>query len=322
MPRVTLPTLKRLMFRGVAVYLENLVAQINTPLLEQLTVTLFFELEFTLIALTKFIITTGGLSCLSAKVLFKKEGVSIVTNNGKSLSSGGLTINVNCEHLDWQIDAATQCCGALEQFLSAVEELVVDLDKGGMPSNWDDSLDSVLWHGLLLPFSSLKKLQIGSSLTYEVSNALKLDAAGLGSSLLPALQKLEVHPEFNDAETVFSTFIETRELGGHPVELLVLSPFDSLFNTALRNYAKQTGLALEHHPLAKKLENCDSVDSIMSVLQDYIDDADLFQNFTGDHGKFMRPMKYAVYAFFTLSSALGEAVAQVCPKPFISTPSP
>ena len=220
MPRVTLPTLKRLMFRGVAVYLENLVAQINTPLLEQLTVTLFFELEFILLALTKFIITTGGLRCLSAKVLFKKEGVSIVTNSGKSLSRGGLTINVDCEHLDWQIDAATQCCRSLEQVLSAVEELTLDLDEIRMPSNWDDSVDSTLWHGLLLPFKGVKKLQIGLPITLELSDALKPDAAELALNLLPELQELEVQLEVNDAKKAFSTFIETRELEGRPVELV------------------------------------------------------------------------------------------------------
>jgi len=221
MQRVTLPTLKRLMFRGVAVYLENLIAQINAPLLERLIVALFFEIDFTLVALTQFIHTTGGLRCLSAKVLFRREDVSIVTDNGESesLSSGGLTINVNCEHLDWQLDAATQCCRVLE--LSAVEELTLDLDEDGMPSDWSISLDNMLWHALLLPFSSVKKLQIGSSLTFVLSDALKSGAAELGSNLLPELQKLEVQLEVNVAHRTFSTFIETRELAGRPVELLV-----------------------------------------------------------------------------------------------------
>ena len=229
MARVTLPTLKRLMFRGVAIYLENLVAQINAPLLEQLIVTLFFELAFTLESLTQFIHITGGLKCLSTKVLFNKEGVSIVANNGESLSSGGLVINVNCEHLDWQIDAATQSCRALEQVLSAVEELTLDLDEDGMPSDWDDSLDSTLWHGLLLPFSSVKKLQIGSSLTFELSYALEPDAAELDLNLLPELQKLEVRFEVDEANREFSRFIETRELEGRPVELLAPPPRCRLF---------------------------------------------------------------------------------------------
>ena len=218
-PRVTLPTLKRLIFRGVAIYLENLVSQINAPILEQLILTLFFEIAFTLPALTQFIRITGGLRCLSAKVLFKREGVSIVTNNGESLSSGSLTINVNCENLDWQIDVATQCCSALEQFLSGVEELTLDLDKDGIPSDWGEPLDSMLWRELLLPFSSVKKLQIGSSLTFELSDALKSDRAELDLNLLPGLQKLEVQLEIDDANRAFFTFIKTRELEGRPVEL-------------------------------------------------------------------------------------------------------
>ena len=323
MPRVTLPTLKRLIFRGVAVYLENLVDQINAPLLERLIIALFFEIDITLAALTQFIRTTGGLRCLSAKVLFKREGVSIVTNNGESQSSGGLTINVNCEHLDWQIDAATQCCCVLE--LSAVE-LTLDLDEGGMPSDWGDSLDNTLWHALLLPFSSVKKLQIGSSLTFEFSDALKSDAAGLVLDLLPELQILEVQLEVNDANRAFSTFIVSRELAGRPVELLAVaapSRFGSL-KFALHDYAKQTGTKLEHHPLTKKLKKCGSVGSIMSVLQDYQEHAKAFRKFRGDHGKIMRPMKRAVYVLFTLSSnmLLDEAVTLVCPKSFISTPSP
>ena len=247
LPRVTLPTLKRLMFRGVAVYLENLVAQINAPLLERLIVTLFFEVAFTLVSLKQFTHTTGELKCLSAKVLFRREGVSIVTNNGEFPSSEGLTINVNCEHLDWQIDVATQCCGALEQVLSTVEELTVDLDEDGMPSDWGDSLDSVLWHGLLLPFGSVKKLQIGSPLTSELSDALKLDAAELDLNLLPELQKLEVQLEVGDANMAFSTFLATRELEGRPVELLVpRSPRESQTEPHARLTEEHTHVAMTH----------------------------------------------------------------------------
>ena len=102
------------------------------------------------------------------------------------------------------------------------------------------------------------------------------------------------------------------------------SPFELLLNAALHDYAKQTGKKLEHHPLTKKLKKCDSVDSVTSVLQDYQEHAKAFRKFRGDHGKIMRPMKRAVYVLFTLSSNtfLGEVVALVCPKSFISTSSP
>jgi hypothetical protein len=102
------------------------------------------------------------------------------------------------------------------------------------------------------------------------------------------------------------------------------SPFESLLNTALQDYAKRTGKKLENHPFTKKLRNCDSVDSITSVLQEYKEHAKAFRKFQGDHGKIMRPVNGAVNVLFTLSSSsvLGEAVALVRPKSFISTPPP
>jgi hypothetical protein len=45
---VTLPLLKRLIFRGVSAYLESWVAQIRAPLLEQLGITLFNQIKFAL----------------------------------------------------------------------------------------------------------------------------------------------------------------------------------------------------------------------------------------------------------------------------------
>ena len=42
----------------------------------------------------------------------------------------------------------------------------------------------------------------------------------------------------------------------------------SLFEAALHNYEEQTGMKLIDHPLARQLENCNSVESITEVLQE------------------------------------------------------
>jgi len=214
-PRVTLPILKRFTFRGVVVYLENLVAQIYAPLLEQLDITLLFQLAFTLVNLTQFIHTTERLSCPSARVLFRRNRASIVTSNGEPRDGGVLTISVICEPLDWQIDSITQVCGALAQVLSSIEELTLDLEAG-MPLDGENALDSTLWRELLLPFRGVRRLHIGSALTSELSDALTSDAV----ELLPDLQDLEVQLEIDDAYNAFSTFIETREREGRLVRLL------------------------------------------------------------------------------------------------------
>jgi hypothetical protein len=218
-PPVTLPTLRQLTFRGVDIYLENLVAQINTPLLKRLSLTFFFDLAFTLVNLTEFIHRTEGFGCLIAQVIFNKDGVSIYAGYYEQQSVGKLSLHVNCERLDWQIDSVTQVCIALGNVLSAVEVLTLDLNVDGMPSNWENALDSVMWHELLLPFTRVKKLHIGSSLTVELSQALESAVGGLALGLLPELQELGL--DNRRAKKAFFAFVEFRKSVGRPIRLLV-----------------------------------------------------------------------------------------------------
>jgi len=83
--------------------------------------------------------------------------------------------------------------------------------------------------------------------------------------------------------------------------------FQLLFETALQDYEKQTGMKLIDHPLARRLETCDSVDSITSILQEQVQ---AFRNFRGDDGKVMKSLKCAVHVLYTLSNstALSEGV--------------
>ena len=223
-PPVTLPALKRLTFQGVGVYLDNLVAQINTPLLEQLSLTLFFELAFTLVNLAEFIHRTERFRCLIARVIFNKEGVSIDVDHYEQcvIGKSSLYINVNCEILEWRIDSAAQVCSSLGNVLSAVEELTLDLDADALPSFWEITVDSTMWHELLLPFTGAKKLHIGFSLTLKLSQALESVPGELVLELLPELRELEVQLEIDYANKVFSAFVEFREFLGRPVHLSVL----------------------------------------------------------------------------------------------------
>ena len=228
-PPVTLPALRRLTFRGMSVYLDNLVAQINAPLLEQLNPTLFFELAFTLVNLTEFIHRTEGLRCLVARVIFNKECASIDAGHYEQwvTGKGGLHINVTSEPLDWQMDSATQVCSALG---STVEELTVDLDVNGMSLGWENTLDNMLWHELLLPFIGVKKLHIGSSLTLEFSRALESVAGGLVLEFLPELQELEI--QLIEGFEAFSGFVRTRESISRPVHLWApVRPLSPMVNT-------------------------------------------------------------------------------------------
>jgi hypothetical protein len=206
----------------VSVYLDNLVAQINTPILKQLNLTLFSELDFTLVNLTKFIRrwqSAEAFGCLVARVIFNKDGASVHTGYEQQ-GTGKISLHVNCDPLNRRIDSATQVCSALGDVVSAVEELTLDHYMDGIPSPWSP-LNSMGWHELLLPFVGVKKLHIGYSLTLQLSQALESVSGGLVLGLLPGLQELEVPLRTTErAANAFSVFMTTRESVGRPVRLV------------------------------------------------------------------------------------------------------
>jgi hypothetical protein len=183
--------LRRLTYQGADVYIDNLAAQINTPLLEQLSLTLFFDLTFTLVNLTQFILRTEGFESVVARINFTKDGPFIVAEQLER-GNGKLSLHVHCNPLDWQIDSVTQVCRALGDVVYAMEELTLDIDEDVMPSNWKDTLDNMMWHELLLRFIGVKVLRINSLLALGLSPALHSVPGGLVLELLPRLHDLEV----------------------------------------------------------------------------------------------------------------------------------
>ena len=85
--------------------------------------------------------------------------------------------------------------------------------------------------------------------------------------------------------------------------------FKSLFDSALQEYRNQTKIDLAEHPLAKKLETCQSVDSIVAILQEQ---TLIFGGFKDD-GKIMRFLGPIVDVLYTLSNntVLGHVVGLI-----------
>jgi hypothetical protein len=94
----------------------------------------------------------------------------------------------------------------------------------------------------------------------------------------------------------------------------------SLFDAALESYQKQTGTKLIDHPLAKELENCNSVDAIMDVLQQQ---ARAFTEFRGDDSKIRKSLKRTVQVLHALSTSttLSEGVGLVRRMTSLGIPS-
>ena len=86
------------------------------------------------------------------------------------------------------------------------------------------------------------------------------------------------------------------------------SNLQSIFNTALKAYEKQTKRDLLAHPLASQLQTCDSPGSILAVLWDQVDDLDRARNCDERLTKWLGPTVNVLLAF---SGTLGEGVSLV-----------
>ena len=75
------------------------------------------------------------------------------------------------------------------------------------------------------------------------------------------------------------------------------SPFQAIFQAAIKSYQKQTKKDLLAHPLASQLQDCDSTNAILAILQDQVRQFDKF--YSGDERltKWLGPTVNVLNAF-------------------------
>src|ERR1700761_3779171 len=96
------------------------------------------------------------------------------------------------------------------------------------------------------------------------------------------------------------------------------SNIQSLFETALKEYEKQAGTNLLDSHLITRLQSCNSVDEISTVLQEH---TQTFHKFRGSDGRVISWLKRTIHVLHTLStsSVLGAGVGLVRYKLFALT---
>ena len=93
----------------------------------------------------------------------------------------------------------------------------------------------------------------------------------------------------------------TRDMAHQPK----FARFQALFEPALQAYENKAGISLAQHPLALKLQNCDSFEAITGLLQDQ---AQAFRHFQGSD-KVMKSIKATVSMLSKLPFAASLADA-------------
>jgi hypothetical protein len=208
-------------FKGVNEYLEDLVAQINAPLLRNVYITLFNQLAFDVSQFSQFIGRAEKLNAFNqAEVVFYYLSVGIRLHPQiQTTDDTTLQFRISCRELDWQLSSLAQVCSSFSTPLSTLERL--DIRPG---QHWralgQEDMENNQWLELLHPFASVKNLYLSQNLTMRIAPALQELAADRGrvTDVLPALQNLFLkRPQSGPIQDAVKQFVAARQLSGRLV---------------------------------------------------------------------------------------------------------
>jgi hypothetical protein len=211
-----LPALVRFSFHGFSDYFEHFVAQIDTPLLNNLHIT--FITNGISPQLQHFIGRAERLKSFDqARIVFYDREVYI--------GFGQFYLRIISET---QLSSMVQICGQQMPLLSHIEELKIE----GLPSKieWidDPHIYSSQWLELFHPFIALQRLYISDELVTFVTAALQELTERRTMEVLPAMQSLVLEglePSGPVPEGIES-FVGARRLSGHHVAVQSWDPND------------------------------------------------------------------------------------------------
>jgi hypothetical protein len=223
--RSVLPALTRFWFRGTSEYLEDLVAQIDAPLLHGLFICFFHQSVFDTPQLSQFIGRTPTLMLnnQSQMLCFSDWGASVIFLR-EGTSDRALQLGILCGQPDRQLSSLAQVCASSfpHAFVPAVEHLSV-LEETLSPPHWKDDTEQTgsQWLKLLHPFTAVKNLYLSKEFAPRIAPSLQELVGGRATEALPALQKLfleEIHPS-RPAQKAIGKFVAARRLSDHPITI-------------------------------------------------------------------------------------------------------
>ena len=216
-----LPVLTNLMFKGVAEYLEDLVARIDAPLLDKLAIIFLHQMIFNCPHLTRFISRTPKFKAHDeARVDFSHHEVMVIFPPAFD-GAFELELGISCKQSEWQLSSVAQVCitSFPRALISAVEHLYIE--SVSLKLHWQDDIENGQWLEFLTPFTAVKDLYISLELMPNITRALK-ELAGV---VLPTLQTLFLEEPIpsGPVQEAIEQFVAARQLAGHS---LIISRWD------------------------------------------------------------------------------------------------
>ncbi len=216
--RIILPVLTYLRFKGVTEYLEGLLARIDTPLLDEIYITLFNQLIFNISQLPKFLCRTEQFKALDqADVAFYERSIRVTLSPPAETVPTKLVLSISCGGPDWQVSSLAQVFHSWFPTISTLEYL----DIRYSPPHWECDIENIQWQELFYSFTAVKNLYLSKEVAPRVAPALQELAGERATEVLPKLQNLflEELQLSGPVQEAIEQFVAARLLSGHPLAI-------------------------------------------------------------------------------------------------------
>ncbi|KAI9442079.1 hypothetical protein F5148DRAFT_804177 [Russula earlei] len=220
--RSVLPALTNLYFHGVHKYLEDLLAQIEAPLLNKLDVTFFMNINFVLPQLHRFISQVESFNSCDRAIMRFSGPATRFTISSRTNQPTYLSLNIICSKLDRQLPSLAQVRSSFFPLLSTLVRLDI-MDDGFPQLRYKDDMETTQWLELLAPFTAAKDLRLTRHMAPHVCRVLEELAGERVTEVLPALQNIFLTglEPMESASKYIERFVAERKLSGHPVAVPV-----------------------------------------------------------------------------------------------------
>jgi len=197
--------------------LEEILAQIDAPRLNELHITFFNQIIFDTPQLFHLISRRPTLRAPEKGHIEFYSKAIIVRFPSQTSDYEILSMKIPCTPSEWQLSALEQVCTSSLPPLSTLEDLYI-FEKQGQP-HWQDDVENMLWLDLLHPFASVKNLYLCKKFVPRIAPALQELVGGRTTAILPTLGNIfleDLRPSGPLHEGI-EKFVATRRLTSHAV---------------------------------------------------------------------------------------------------------
>jgi hypothetical protein len=214
--RMVLPSLILLCYRGSSEYLENLVAQIETPALVTLSI-MFIGFIFPIPQLYQFI-TRAERFELPGRAALEFHATDICL---KFMPSNCFDLAIGCNNMLGQVSFIPAICHELSLLLSHVERLDI-LDKHDVWLAQRTIMPTFPWLELFRPFIAVRSLYVSKKLCPFVVSALQALTGQRAAEVLPRLICIPIEGFLPSGlwDQALKSFVNARQQSGCPITIV------------------------------------------------------------------------------------------------------